>query len=135
MFRRYVFLGILQAAILFGFGVPAASAQTCADCVDVIGGDWAALEQLDFNGNGFTTFDLVVIRRVQLFSGLNVITMSDLIDLVVNQVDINGDGVYDANDFAILQQLAFFLINTGLNAIDVDAFIDCARLYILGVCP
>ena len=135
MFRRYVFLGILQATILLGFGVPAASAQTCAECVDVIGGDWSALDQLDFNGNGFTTFDLIVFRRIQLLTGIDVLTVSDLIELATNQVDITGDGVYDDEDFSRIQTIFFFMSNTGLGSIDITEFIDCARLYILGVCP
>lgn len=134
MLQRFVFIGLLQVVILFGFGAPTASAQDCSDCLAVVGGDWSALEQLDFNGNGFTTFDLVVIRRLQLLSGLNVLTLNNLTGLAVNQVDVTGDGVYDSNDFAIIQKLVFFLSNTGLTSLDVDAFIDCARLYILGVC-
>jgi len=137
MSYRKVFLG-LALLVLLGISPSPASAQTCDECLQLIGGDWSVLDQLDFNGNGFTTFDLVIIRRLQINSGLNVITINNLTGLAVGGVDVTGDGVYTTSgslsDFAIVQKLVFFLAGAGVSQIDLDDLINCGRMYILGIC-
>lgn len=132
--RRACFAFALLALALFLPG--SAAAQTCSECVTLVGGDWDYLETyLDYNGGGFATYDLGVVEKIRLYGGNDVVTPAIVQGYRDNAVDVTGDGQYTVGDAWRLIKLQDYLSAAGLSSLDLVDFHDCANRYVLNICP
>ncbi len=124
-------LSCLIVLVFSLISVPAVQAQ-CPEC-GVSSANIDVWRSLDFNGNGLTTYDLMVVARMLAISGQSSLTRSEIAGLALAGVDVNDDGVYDNTDLGIVKRTNFWLNRVGEPALDQHV-IDCLRKVILGIC-
>ena len=134
--RRSCFVLVLALLAITAFSPRPADAQTCTECVTLVGGDWDYLEEhLDYNGGGFSTYDLGVVEKIRIYGGNDIITPAILQGYTDNQVDVSGDGQFTVNDGWRLLKMKSYMADAGLSSLDLVDFYDCAHRYILNICP
>lgn len=131
--RKYFVVLSLAVVALLCLAPRPAHALTCAQC-EVILGDWDNLDlKLDFNGNGFSTYDKLVVRKLQVYGEVDYIDQGILAGLI--GTDVTGDGVYNGDDYAVIYALSQFLYAGSLTGLDLDDFQECSGYYVLASCP
>lgn len=125
---------------LFFFAPLGASAQEacvdiCEDC-DITEENIEYWRLFDLNGSGgLTAADLLALRRFQQNTGIECINETVLSTITKYDIDVTDDGVFDGEDWAVINAFSDYFWLTGDDSITVQEFIDCLQTVILGTCP
>jgi len=127
---------ITFVAIVLSF-TPSAKANPLCDICGITEDNIDFWRAIDPSGNGtLSTLDLVLFTKAhQALGSPTIITQAMVTDAINNQIDLNGDGVWDNKDQNIANALNDYMILTGNNYIYFNQMIDCLRAVILNTCP
>lgn len=122
---------------VLAFVIPAVKANPLCDICGITEDNIDLWRAIDPSGNGtLSTLDLVLFTKAhQALGSPTIITQAMVNDAVNNQIDLNGDGVWDSKDQNIANALLDYMILTGNTFIYFNQMIDCLRAVILNTCP
>ena len=121
---------------------PNLDATDCAPCAAMVGGEMSLFEHLDFNpdsdSGGVSGADIAFVNRFVAATGLENYTQQNLVFLLINQIDVTGNGAFDQDDVDVIRTLRQFLTHaqaeTGNNTINLPQLVQCMSWYVLGLC-